>query len=103
MSRATSRDMKRRAIGVAPSRKVMQVVWIPEDLFIKIVGYASAKNVTYNVAIVEILKEYFTERRLYACPACGNLFSNVEDLKAHAKMNRDHIKKFLEGAIQSEP
>lgn len=95
--------VRRRALGVARSRKVMQVVWVPEDLFIKVVDYASTKNVAYNVAIVEILREYFTERRLYACPACGNLFSNVEDLKAHAKRNKDHVEKFLEEAVQSEP
>ena len=98
-----SRIVRRRALGVARSRKVMQVVWVPEDLFIKIVDYASAKNIAYNVAIVEILKEYFTERRLYACPACGNLFSNVEDLKTHVTRNRDHVKKFLEEAIRGEP
>ena len=98
-----SKIARRRALGTSPSRKVMQVVWVPEELFMKVVEYASAKNVAYNVAIVEIIREYFTERRLYACPACGNLFSNVEDLKAHAKRNRDHVEKFLEEVVQSEP
>lgn len=98
-----SRVVRRRALGVTPSRKVMQVVWVPEDLFMKVVDYASAKSIAYNVAIVEILREYFTERRLYACPACGNLFSNVEDLKAHAKRNKNHVEKFLEEAVQNEP
>jgi uncharacterized C2H2 Zn-finger protein len=104
-------SVKKRALGPSPSRKVMQVVWVPEELFIKVVDYAASRNVAYNVAIVEILREYFegvksgavqtvnTVRTLLVCPACNQSFSNMTDFKVHVHRDRSHVKKFFEEVI----
>lgn len=102
---------KKRALGPSPSRKVMQVVWVPEELFIKVIDYASSRNIAYNVAIVEILREYFegvksgavqtinTVKTMLVCPACNQPFSNMTEFKVHVHRDRNHVKKFLEEVV----
>jgi hypothetical protein len=104
-------SVRKRALGSSPSRKVMQVVWVPEELFIKVVDYAASRNIAYNTAIVEIMREYFegvksgaiqtinTVKTLLVCPACNQSFSNITEFKLHIHRDRNHIKKFLEEVV----